>query len=122
MGKIEVLLCSFCPKSGWRVKGVARADSDRIAVVVVDGRKLLQIPVAKAVKGGRFCNPRKLAVEYVRAKWAPLTGAPAPSGPIVLAPAREERKPIQQQVPPAITAAVLRALREMDDGQAQNTG
>lgn len=60
---MEAILCSYDPLSGWRVVGPS--SGTKICVVVVDGRKLLSIPVAQHVKRGWFCNPRKLVSSWV---------------------------------------------------------
>lgn len=64
----EVLLCYFRPNVGWQVRAVATSDSDRVAVVFHEGEKLMRIPTIRAMRRGSFCNPKKLALSYVRSR------------------------------------------------------
>ena len=73
---VDVLLCDFHPQTGWRVRRAEVANAARIAVVHRNGSKLLQIPVIRTERPGRFCNPKTRALEYVRAIAArPVTRA-----------------------------------------------
>jgi hypothetical protein len=61
----DVVLCDFTHTTGWRVKLVKPSFTGRIAVIRIDGKKYLQIPLlGYAVKHetvpGRFCNPRHI--------------------------------------------------------------
>lgn len=64
----EVLLCYFRPNVGWKVRAVATSDSDRVAVVMHEGEKLMRIPTIRTMRRGSFCNPKKLALNYVRSR------------------------------------------------------
>ena len=63
---VNVLLCDFHPSTGWRVKGVSKSDHRRVGIFKFGSIKLLRIPVIRTSRPGHFCNPAKLAVEFVR--------------------------------------------------------
>lgn len=60
-----IVICSFDQRSGWRVHRREAAGDPRIRVVVEGGRKYLSIPCLHFQRAGRFCNPAKLAVQWV---------------------------------------------------------
>ncbi len=64
---MDTVLCSFDPVAGWRIVGPGEQGNTKIAVVVVEGRKLLSIPVVSRTKPGWFCNPRKLVMKWLHA-------------------------------------------------------
>lgn len=61
------LLCSFDQKTGWRVRKVIGC-SNKVCVVQLDGVKYLFIPALHKPRNGQFCNPKTLALDYVRIK------------------------------------------------------
>jgi hypothetical protein len=63
---VDVLLCDFDPLMGWRVRAVSKSDSKRVGIFKFGSIKLLRIPVIQAVKPGRFCNPKRLVLEFIR--------------------------------------------------------
>ena len=62
---VDVLLCDFHPSTGWRVKGVSKSDYRNVGSI-----KLLRIPVIRTSRPGHFCNPKRLALEFVRSNRA----------------------------------------------------
>lgn len=66
MPPVQVLLCSFSPVTGWRVRGISQSDYWRPSVVKIGELKLLKIPSLSPIKPGYFCNPKKISIDYVR--------------------------------------------------------
>lgn len=62
------LLCSFSLSTGWRIVGASKYEPKVSVFTKADGTKLLCIPACRFVKPGRFCNPKNLALEEVRAR------------------------------------------------------
>lgn len=61
------LYCTFNKSVGWRVKGSTEDYTDTtIQVVQYKGQKCLSIPSDVALRAGYFCNPRKIALTFVR--------------------------------------------------------
>ena len=67
---VDVLLCDFHPSTGWRVKGVSKSDYRNVGIFKFGSIKLLRIPVIRTSKPGHFCNPKRLALEFVRSNRA----------------------------------------------------
>ncbi len=66
------VLCSFDPKSGWRVFRILKIESKSIAVVEQKGRKLLSIPIVTGCRRGQFCNPMKLLRKVIEVHAMPI--------------------------------------------------
>lgn len=63
---VDVLLCDFHPSTGWRVKGVSKSDYRNVGIFKFGSIKLLKVPVIRTSKPGHFCNPKRLALEFIR--------------------------------------------------------
>ena len=53
-----VVLCSFDPSTGWRIRGSSSSRHAKAGVVKIGPLKLLRVPGVG--RGGQFCNPRRL--------------------------------------------------------------
>jgi len=54
------LLCSFKQGIGWRVVATECGSLGTISVVATNMSKLLRMPSTICIRGGSFCNPRKI--------------------------------------------------------------
>ena len=63
---MATLYCTFAQNTGWRVFGCTDDTDTKVQVVVFNGRKCLSIPAESKTARGKFCNPKKRALEFVR--------------------------------------------------------
>jgi hypothetical protein len=65
---MPTLLCTFNRTVGWRIHHIAVRTEKEITVVYKDDRKFLLIPAVSLfrLRAGYFCNPKKVALEFVK--------------------------------------------------------
>lgn len=66
MSKIQVLMCSFQPIVGWRVRRTSTCHTAKVAVVDMDYGKVMRIPTAEYIRPGSFVNPIKVVDRYLK--------------------------------------------------------
>lgn len=64
----ESLFCTFDPVVGWRVVKHAPGAFRTILVIPYEGRKLMRIPSLCSIRCGRFLNPKKITLTWLRQK------------------------------------------------------
>lgn len=63
---MATLYCTFKPLVGWRVVFSLNETERNIKVVSHGPNKYLRIPATQVIRHGRFCNPVKQTLTYIR--------------------------------------------------------